>query len=289
MRRSALTAAALAAATLAVLGPRTARAEESRWNIHLQTGPVLTVKQPTVATNDMAFQMPGFNLRAGIEWALTERIGPEVGYGFNVLFHNNNAGTAAEQLLFAGARFRPWYSPTGGYLLPRPTALRDQKPLYFVDILSDAWVDAHVGVALADRTRFLYDVGVGSRVAVIWPLQLGLFARWQHLVGGDGGYMQVVLGITASVGFQPVRSAPDEDGDGVPDVDDRCPHTTRGVRVNEYGCEIRESETKPPPCSDTDLDGVCDGEDDCPDTKLGTAVDKHGCPVGGAPAETPSE
>ena len=290
MRRFAVAAFALSIAFL----PRAAQAEESRWNIHLMTGPVLTLKQPSTPTNDLAFALPGYALRASLEWELHERIGAEVGYGFNELFHNNHAGTAAQQMVYLGARFRPWYNGAGGYLLPRPTAAKDQKPLFFADLLSDFWIDAHVGVALADTTRFLYDVGAGTRVAVVWPLQLGLFARWQHLVGGDGGYMQIVLGITASVGFLPVHAAPDEDADGVPDASDRCPNTRRGVRVNEFGCEVKESDTKTPACSDTDLDGVCDGEDDCPDTRLGTAVDKHGCPIGGSGGgesspESPSE
>ncbi len=287
LRRLTSTGCALAVLGLAA---STARAEENRWNVRLYTGPLLTVKQPSFVTSAEGYATAGYNLRAAVEWSLHERIGLEAGYNYNLLFHNNDVGTANQQVIFAGVRGRPWYSSRGGYLLPRPVAARDVRPFSFGEFLSDAWVDAHVGVALADQTRFAYDVGVGSRVAVVWPLQLGLFARFQHLVGGDGGYMQVVVGVDVDFGFQPVRPPPDSDGDGVPDSKDRCPGTPSGVRVNEYGCEIKESETKAPACSDTDLDGVCDGEDDCPDTRLGTAVDKHGCPIGGAaPQQAPAE
>ena len=172
-------------------------------------------------------------------------------------------------------------------MLPRPAA-KDAKPLYVGDLFSDAWVDAHVGVSLAaDRTRFLYDVGVGTRVAVIAPLQLGLFVRFQHLLPDQ--VIQVLFGVTIDLGFLPVRSV-DQDGDGVVDSADKCPGTPRGTRVNDHGCEWRESETKETRCGDTDLDGVCDGHDDCPDTRIGTQVDKKGCPVGGdGDAETPPQ
>ena len=62
--------------------------------------------------------------------------------------------------------------------------------------------------------------------------------------------------------------APDEDGDGVPDKQDRCPGTPRGATVDEEGCP-----------SDADSDGVYDGIDQCPDTPLGAKVDAKGCPI----------
>ncbi|MSP61167.1 MAG: porin family protein [Myxococcales bacterium] len=271
---------------LAALHGAPAVAEESRWNVHLQTGPVFTVVQPNAITTDQLFTLTGVHLRGALEYEFMERVGVELGYGANLLFHQINGTLGAQQLIFAGARVRPWWNPSGGYLLPRPTAAKDRKPLYLPDLISDAWVDAHVALALSDKTRFAYDVGIGTRVALISPIQLGLFVRWQHLIpsSGDKGFMQVLFGVTVSVGFLPVHSI-DADDDGVTDGSDKCPGTTRGVRVNEFGCEIRESETKPPPCSDTDLDGICDGRDDCNDTPLGAPIDKKGCPLGGPPPQ----
>ena len=46
----------------------------------------------------------------------------------------------------------------------------------------------------------------------------------------------------------------DHDGDGVADVNDHCPDTPIGKKVNKLGCAI-----------DTDGDGVADEEDACPD------------------------
>ncbi|MFN2384477.1 MAG: outer membrane beta-barrel protein [Gemmatimonadota bacterium] len=60
----------------------------------------------------------------------------------------------------------------------------------------------------------------------------------------------------------------DSDFDGVPDKDDLCPNTPRGVIVDETGCPI-----------DSDGDGVPDGLDACPNTPQGAMVDERGCPM----------
>jgi hypothetical protein len=58
----------------------------------------------------------------------------------------------------------------------------------------------------------------------------------------------------------------DADGDGVADINDRCPGTAPGVTVDETGCE-----------PDSDADGVVDSKDTCPGTVAGAAVDRTGC------------
>lgn len=57
----------------------------------------------------------------------------------------------------------------------------------------------------------------------------------------------------------------DEDGDGVSDWNDRCPHTPPGVAVDAHGCPL-----------DTDADGVPDYKDKEPGTLAGAAVDING-------------
>lgn len=57
----------------------------------------------------------------------------------------------------------------------------------------------------------------------------------------------------------------DEDGDGVMDWNDRCPHTPAGVAVDVHGCPL-----------DSDGDGVPDYLDLEPGTRPGAAVDAHG-------------
>ena len=60
----------------------------------------------------------------------------------------------------------------------------------------------------------------------------------------------------------------DEDGDGVPDEKDQCPHTPRVATIDTLGCPI-----------DTDKDGVIDGLDMCENTPYGADVDTAGCPM----------
>lgn len=60
----------------------------------------------------------------------------------------------------------------------------------------------------------------------------------------------------------------DSDGDGVPDMIDKCPNTPRGVMVDAQGCPL-----------DGDGDGVPDYLDKCPNTPPGTKVDATGCPT----------
>jgi hypothetical protein len=60
----------------------------------------------------------------------------------------------------------------------------------------------------------------------------------------------------------------DEDGDGVKDMHDRCPHTPAGARVDAFGCPL-----------DGDGDGVPDGLDDEPNSAPGAYVDARGVTI----------
>src|ERR1035437_3414388 len=59
----------------------------------------------------------------------------------------------------------------------------------------------------------------------------------------------------------------DIDGDGIPDYLDKCPNTSKGVKVDKNGCPL-----------DSDGDGVPDYLDICSDTPHGVKVDDLGCP-----------
>lgn len=60
----------------------------------------------------------------------------------------------------------------------------------------------------------------------------------------------------------------DSDGDGVSDLNDKCPDTPENIEVDEHGCP-----------KDSDGDGVPDYMDQCHDSLSGKKVDANGCPL----------
>lgn len=75
-----------------------------------------------------------------------------------------------------------------------------------------------------------------------------------------------------------VMPVKDADGDGVADSNDKCPGTSKGVRVNASGCPL-----------DSDGDGVLDNADRCPGTPKGAKVDATGCVVPKAAPMAPAK
>jgi len=74
--------------------------------------------------------------------------------------------------------------------------------------------------------------------------------------------------VSALVGEIFYTYAPDSDGDGVLDENDRCPDTPAGAEVDKFGCAL-----------DGDNDGVINLYDECPHTPAGVEVDEKGCEV----------
>ncbi|MDB2335376.1 thrombospondin type 3 repeat-containing protein [Candidatus Poseidonia alphae] len=62
---------------------------------------------------------------------------------------------------------------------------------------------------------------------------------------------------------------PDDDSDGVADVQDICPSTSEDEDADAKGCALSQK--------DTDLDGVNDRDDVCPRTKTSDSADSSGC------------
>ena len=62
---------------------------------------------------------------------------------------------------------------------------------------------------------------------------------------------------------------PDDDSDGVADVQDICPSTSGDEDADAKGCGLSQK--------DTDLDGVNDRDDICPRTKTSDSADSSGC------------
>lgn len=67
----------------------------------------------------------------------------------------------------------------------------------------------------------------------------------------------------------------DDDGDGIHNGHDQCPHSDVAISVSDYGCTFMQEMVK----QDHDQDGVGDAHDFCPGTEPQQNVDTHGCPT----------
>jgi outer membrane protein OmpA-like peptidoglycan-associated protein len=136
-----------------------------------------------------------------------------------------------------------------------------------------------VGLSLAMAPQvdgFLEDIPARSPAEVLGEVDYTIFGPFSASLGGAVGIQAGAGGpdfrVFAGLRFAP-RSAPDRDGDGIPDRDDKCPNepeTFNGFD-DEDGC---------PDVDDQDGDGIRDADDQCPDIpedKDGFE-DEDGCP-----------
>lgn len=122
------------------------------------------------------------------------------------------------------------------------------------------------GGDFGDDADWALEWGLGVRGLVTSFLDVRVEAR--HVVtdswsGGLASNVEITAGVDAWVWDGAVEAAaPDADGDGVPDAQDRCPAV--GGRGSALGCP------------DQDGDGVTDADDPCPDVPGREAL--QGCP-----------
>jgi OOP family OmpA-OmpF porin len=122
-------------------------------------------------------------------------------------------------------------------------------------------------------TDFLVNYGVGLKYFFTEDLAVRGDVRHIHAFGDPENNFVYTAGLTYLMGGkddQPPAPLPvvDSDGDGITDLQDRCPGTPPGTAVDAAGCPL-----------DTDSDGVYDERDQCPDTPAGVAVSPLGCPL----------
>jgi hypothetical protein len=120
------------------------------------------------------------------------------------------------------------------------------------------------------------------------------FAGLVGLVGAcvNGGWVPVPTTTTSPTPTPtlPPITGDDSDGDGVGNLRDLCPGTTRGVAVDANGCPVTTTAPiapTPPTTSDSDGDGVPNTTDQCPGTAAGMPVDTRGCPIVSSSAPPP--
>lgn len=137
-------------------------------------------------------------------------------------------------------------------------------------------------------TSFTVPAGLGFKLKVNKNIEVNLSTAW-HITfsdeidnkvdGGNDNFWYNSVGLRfhfgkgtkaeenqryANVDWKSIMNM-DEDGDGVPDTEDYCQGTEKGIKVNGKGC---------PP--DGDGDGVPDHKDKELNSKKGIAVDEHG-------------
>jgi outer membrane protein OmpA-like peptidoglycan-associated protein/opacity protein-like surface antigen len=133
----------------------------------------------------------------------------------------------------------------------------------------------------ADDDTFAYQFGGG--LAFWFNPQLALSLDYRYIVAEEAKFKfdEAASGVTAtrdgeyqaqnigaSLRYSFGAEGKDSDGDGIPDLKDRCPNTPPGVQVYSDGCPV-----------DLDQDGVPDYLDKCPGTPPGSPVDANGCPL----------
>ncbi len=147
-------------------------------------------------------------------------------------------------------------------------------------------LDRRVNIENGNRDSVIFDAGAGFKVALADHVALKLEAIYANklnkgtidqsitfLAGLNFGFVPKAAPVAAVaavaapvVAKKPLVIISDDDGDGVPNGQDKCPNTPKGVKVDASGCPL-----------DSDGDGVPDFKDDCPDTPKGFAVDTKGC------------
>ena len=184
-----------------------------------------------------------------------------LGFEFEGAYSKLNVGDLPSDLDYERATFG---FNVLGYLLPQDSSVRPYGVagvnVHSIDFLNESFV----GGGMNFGGGFLFNL------ANHWDLKLQ--ARYnldlinnKDDVPDDTFYVwDVGLGVRYKFGAFPA----DDDGDGVPNGQDKCPDTPRGVTVYSDGCPV-----------DLDGDGVPDYLDKCPNTPKGTIVGPNGCPA----------
>lgn len=148
-----------------------------------------------------------------------------------------------------------------------PILLKDKTVPYLAAGVGDLHTKA--GSQSDDSPLFNY----GVTVKYFMEDYLVLRADARHLMVynniNTNNNFELSLGVSYYFGKERKKPAPllDTDGDGVPNTQDKCPNTRKGLKVDKFGCPI-----------DSDYDGVPEALDLCPGTPVGVTVDKNGCP-----------
>ncbi len=152
--------------------------------------------------------------------------------------------------------------------------------------LGDLWLGAAGAVAITgNAVRVGLEAGVGFELELAWPVRVGPFVRFHHILQPDDdalgpsdasfvsfGIAGAFLGRRPASAVVPQLADSDRDRDGAIDERDQCPD------VAEDGDSFEDEDGCPDP--DNDHDGVLDATDRCPNVAEDRDhfQDEDGCP-----------
>ena len=146
-------------------------------------------------------------------------------------------------------------------------------------------IDFAFGMDFAAR---LFQSGFDHYADVKYGRDHIIYYQGQRGVKASYGYTSVPLlsgSALLSVKFDAAPKSEDSDGDGIPDNEDKCARTEKGVKVDAEGCPVEDAAKLARERAiadslarvDSDNDGIPNVSDRCPNTAAGLSVDSTGC------------
>jgi outer membrane protein OmpA-like peptidoglycan-associated protein len=235
-----------------VLCTLSARAEQSKFNLHLEPGVGLGLNDSANYLSGVALQVDTTVFNLGI-------FAPEI--------EIYALGSVHRSYLADGQAF-------GAGIGARLRLLNDEKGYRFVpggvsgNWWGNLWLDAHVNYSHGGL-GVGFDVGAGYEFSVLDGLQLGPFAKFYM----PGPNQLLLFGLTFSIGVPSnIPDDADPDKDGIMGSKDKCPNDPEDKDNFEDadGC----------PEKDNDKDGIEDPKDQCPvdPEDKDNFEDADGCP-----------
>lgn len=146
-------------------------------------------------------------------------------------------------------------------------------------------IDFALGVDFALR---FFQSGASHRADIEYGKNHTIYYQGERGVKATYGYVGSPLfagSALFSVRFDAAAKSADSDGDGIPDNEDKCARTEKGIKVDAEGCPVEDAAKIARDRAiadslarvDSDKDGIADINDRCPNTVAGISVDSLGC------------
>ncbi len=249
---------ALCASLPAIVVASSAHAESGELNLHIDValGPgVIGPLAPPGSDGTSRLVLAGW---VGLDYKVSDPYALEALIGIGNQFEMSSELGRVDEIFYGlaiGVRIRP-FDDTAGYL-DDPGGNTE----------GNFWVSAHVGYHHFDDVQPGIDVGTGYELSMFYPVQLGVFARFWLLGGGQRNGIDglAVIGLNGSIDLSGRPEPVDSDDDGLTDDIEEREHTRPERPDTDLdsipdGIEVRTGTN--PRDNDSDDDGLDDGRED---------------------------